>query len=104
MSVTILSNPNILSSTHKPIRVFLVEDYQLARLGLKTYFEQTNTIKVIGESENAEDGLLGIKWEKPDLVLMDLTLPGMSGTKATQMIKQFDPQVKVIILTFQRLY
>lgn len=83
----------------KVIKVFIVEDYKLTRVGLRMALNEFDGIEVIGESEDAEKGLEMIKELKPDVVLMDLGLPGMSGLQATQKAQEIAPESKIIILT-----
>lgn len=81
------------------IKIVLVEDYKLTRIGLRSILNEFQGIDVVGEAENAEDGLKIINELRPDIVLMDLGLPGMNGIEATQRIKSFDENIKIIILT-----
>ena len=83
----------------KEVSVIIVEDYKLTRMGLKSSLEEFEGISVVGESEDAEKGLLLINRLKPDVVLMDLGLPGMNGIEATSRAKQENPDIKIIILT-----
>jgi len=83
----------------KAVSIIIVEDYKLTRMGLKSSLEEFDGISVVGESEDAEKGLLLIQKLKPNVVLMDLGLPGMNGIEATSLIKQENPDVKIIILT-----
>lgn len=83
----------------KTIQIVLIEDYKLTRIGLRSTLNEYDGINIAGESENAEEGLKIIKEIKPDVVLMDLGLPDMNGIEATQQIKAFDENIKVIILT-----
>jgi DNA-binding NarL/FixJ family response regulator len=89
----------MISTKVKPVRVFIVEDYKLTRVGLRSSLNEFEGISVVGESEDGEKGLTIIKEIKPDVVLMDLGLPGINGVEATQQIKTFDENIKVIILT-----
>ena len=87
------------SVLQKEVSVIIVEDYKLTRMGLKSSLEEFDGISVVGESEDAEKGLLLINRLKPDVILMDLGLPGMNGIEATTRIKMENPDLKVIILT-----
>ena len=79
--------------------VVIIEDYKLTRAGLRSALNEYETINVIGEAENAEDGIELIKQINPDAVLMDLGLPGMNGFEAAMKIKELGLKTKVIILT-----
>lgn len=83
----------------KPITIVIIEDYKLTRVGLRSSLNEFDGIEVIGEAEEGEKGLNVIKELKPDVVLMDLGLPGINGIEATQQIQAFDPNIKVVILT-----
>ena len=83
----------------REISVYLVEDYKLTRVGLKAMINEFENISVIGEAEDAYSAIEDIQRLKPDVVLMDLGLPGMNGIEATQKIKELMPATKVVILT-----
>jgi len=83
----------------KTIKVVIIEDYKLTRVGLKMALNEFDYIEIVEEAENAEDGIEIIKEMKPDVVLMDLGLPGMSGLEGTMKIKEIAPDTKIIILT-----
>lgn len=81
------------------VNVVIVEDYKLTRVGLRSTINEFENITVIGEAEDAIEGLKIIEKEKPQVVLMDLGLPEMNGIEATQKVKEISPDTKVIILT-----
>ena len=81
------------------VSVVIVEDYKLTRVGLKSTLNEFQHINVIGEAEDAIAGISIIERLKPDVVLMDLGLPGMNGLEATMKIKEMGLKSKVIILT-----
>lgn len=81
------------------IKIIIVEDYKLTRVGLRSALEDFENISVIAEAEDGLSGLEAVKKYQPDIVLMDLGLPGMNGLEATQKILECMPKTKVIILT-----
>lgn len=81
------------------VRVVIVEDYKLTRIDLRSTLNEFENVTVIGEAEDAVSGLEIIQREKPDVVLMDLGLPGMNGLEATMKVKEVSPDTNVVILT-----
>lgn len=89
----------VSKTQQKEVRVIIIEDYKLTRVGLRYALNEIENINVIAEAQNAESGLELIKQEQPDVVLMDLGLPGINGLEATLKVKGISPETKVIILT-----
>lgn len=83
----------------KVIKVAIIEDFKLTRVGLRCALNENDDLKVVAEAEDAVEGLKLVEKEKPDVILMDLGLPGMNGIEATVKVKEMTPQVKVIALT-----
>jgi two-component system response regulator DevR len=81
------------------IRVVLVDDHSLVRLGLKTLINDTADIEVIGEAGSAPEALQAVERLRPQVVLMDIRLPGEGGLEATRQIVKRFPEVKVVMLT-----
>lgn len=81
------------------VRVAIIEDYKLTRVGLKCALNKIEGIEVVAEAQNAKDGIELFKKLHPDVVLMDLGLPGMNGFEAMDKIKRISPDTKIIILT-----
>lgn len=92
-----------LGGTHSEVpvlvRVALVDDDSLMRAGLRMIIEQTDDIVVVGEAEDGADALNLVRRERPDVVLMDVRMPGMNGIEATQALAESAPNSKVIVLT-----
>jgi DNA-binding NarL/FixJ family response regulator len=81
------------------IRVVLVDDHALLREGTRKLLEGEPDFKVVGEAANGLDGVKVVRAEKPDVVLMDVVMPGLAGLEATRQIKQSNPAVAIIILS-----
>lgn len=81
------------------IRVLVVDDHTLFRQGLVGLLASQPDIEVVGEAGNAREALDATGSASPDVVLMDIAMPGISGLEATQEIKSRWPQVQVLILT-----
>lgn len=81
------------------INILLVEDQKLIRVGLKSLFDGQEEIKVTSEAQNGKESIEKFKLQKPDIVLMDIGLPDISGIEATKRILEYDVNAKVIILT-----
>jgi NarL family two-component system response regulator LiaR len=81
------------------IRVMIVDDHAVVRSGLAAFFAAFPDLELSGEAENGEEALVRCGLLKPDVILMDLIMPGMDGVTATRQIKEKYPDVKVIALT-----
>jgi DNA-binding NarL/FixJ family response regulator len=81
------------------IKLLLVDDHAVLRDGLKTIIESENDIKVIGEAVSGSDALNKVRELAPNIILMDINLPGMNGVEVTRILKQQYPHIKVLILT-----
>lgn len=81
------------------IKVVIVEDFKLTRVGLRCALNANPDIDVVAEAEDANEGLKLIERHKPNVVLMDLGLPGMNGIEAMLKVKESLTDVKIIALT-----
>lgn len=83
----------------KRIRVLLVDDHQIVRQGIRLLLELDEGIEVVGEAATGEEALIRARATSPDIVLMDIRVPGMDGIEATRQLKQAHPDIDVIMLT-----
>jgi DNA-binding NarL/FixJ family response regulator len=81
------------------IKVLIVDDHDLVREGLRSILENNSEIEIIAEAENGEVALKKAGVLKPDLVLMDLSMPVMNGLECTKHIKSKHPEQKVLVLS-----
>jgi DNA-binding NarL/FixJ family response regulator len=81
------------------IRLLLVDDHEMVRAGLRTFSGLQDDMVVAGEAATAEQALALVPQLEPDIVVMDLQLPGMSGIEAVKRLQGAHPQVKVVVLT-----
>ena len=81
------------------IRVILVDDHEMVRLGLKSFFNLQPDVEVIGEAGNGIDGIKLALDLKPDVVVMDLVMPEMSGVEATLKLLKEWKEAKILVLT-----
>jgi DNA-binding NarL/FixJ family response regulator len=84
---------------HSVIRVLIVDDHGLLRAGLRQLLEQTGDIVVVGEAADGEEALAAVDELRPDLVLMDLSMPKLDGSAATRQIHDAHPDVRVLVLS-----
>ena len=81
------------------IKVLLVDDHELVRTGIRRILEESSDIEVIGEASGGDEALKAARKLEPDVVLMDVNMPGMGGIEATRRMVRLLPEVKVIALT-----
>ncbi len=81
------------------IRIFLVDDHALVRTGMRMILSSQTDMDVVGEAENGEDALAQIRRLRPDVVLCDLHLPGISGLEVTERIVKGDYGPRVVIVS-----
>jgi len=81
------------------INVLLVDDHELIRTGIRRLLDDVKGISVTAEAESGEEALKIVRNRLPDVVLMDVTMPGIGGLETTRKLKQFSPDLPVIILT-----
>jgi two-component system, NarL family, response regulator NreC len=82
-----------------PIRILIVDDHEMVRAGMRMLMDSIPDIEVIGEGANGEEALSLAHQLQPDVIIMDVTMPGMNGIEATGRIKQELPQIGILALT-----
>ena len=81
------------------IRVVLADDHTLVRQGIRQFLESDASIEVVGEAAGGEEAIAQVERHRPDMILLDIQMPGMTGVEATREISARFPEVKVLILT-----
>ena len=81
------------------IKVLLVEDHKLMRVGLKSLFEEVNDAEIVSEAQSGKEAIEKYKIVHPDVILMDIGLPDISGIETTKKILELNPKAKIIMLT-----
>jgi NarL family two-component system response regulator LiaR len=82
-----------------PISIILVDDHEVVRRGVRTYLNTIPEFDVIGECSSGEEAIHMVAEHIPDIVLMDLIMPGMDGIETTRQIKKISPRTQVVVLT-----
>ena len=84
---------------HRLIRVLIVDDHALVRMGIRRLLEDLPDMEVVAEAENGEMALAMVKLHQPEVVLLDMKMPGIDGWEVTRRLKKTSPHVKVIAVT-----
>ncbi|MCF7875795.1 response regulator transcription factor [Candidatus Bipolaricaulota bacterium] len=79
--------------------VILAEDHAIVRKGLRSLLKEEEGIKIEGEAENGREALELVEKYRPEIVIMDITMPGLNGIEATKLINERYPETKVLVLT-----
>ena len=82
-----------------PIQVLLVDDHAVVRMGFKMLLESASDIKVVAEAESGEQAVKMYQEHKPDVVVMDITMPGIGGLEATDRIMAKDSTARILVLS-----
>jgi len=83
----------------KNTKILIVDDHEVVRDGLRNILTSLDNLSIAGEAGNGEDAVKMYATLKPDLVIMDISMPGMNGIEATRVIKEKDPDARILILT-----
>lgn len=81
------------------IRIVVADDHAIVRKGLVQILSDTEHLRVVGEAENAVDAMRVVRQENPDVLLLDVAMPGKSGIEALKPLKQEFPRLKILVLS-----
>jgi NarL family two-component system response regulator LiaR len=81
------------------ITIIIVDDHKVVRQGVRAFMDTQPDIKVVGESGRGEEAVRLVSENAPDVVIVDLVMPGMDGVEVTRQVKQASPRTQVIVLT-----
>ncbi|HTY37018.1 MAG TPA: response regulator transcription factor [Bacteroidota bacterium] len=84
---------------HQKIRLLLVDDHPIVREGIKSGLAKKNNITIVGEAASGEEAIIKAKKLAPDVILMDINMPGMSGLEASRRLRKIVPMSKILALT-----
>jgi len=81
------------------LKTIIVDDHKIFRTGLKLLLSRIKIVEIIGEACDASELFLFVEKQRPDLVFMDLNLPGMSGIEATEKLIKLFPDIKIVVIS-----
>lgn len=81
------------------IRVLVVDDHRLVRAGIRRILDEASHVHVVAEADSGEAALQQVREHRPQVVLMDVNMPGMGGLEATRKLLRIDPELKIVALT-----
>lgn len=82
-----------------PVRLFLVDDHAIVRAGVRSLLSAHDQLLVVGEAESGEEALIRVPAAKPDVVLLDLSLPGMNGIATARALREALPGLRLVALS-----
>jgi NarL family two-component system response regulator LiaR len=83
----------------EPITIFIVDDHAVVRQGVRAWLRMHADLRLVGEAESGEEALPQVAELVPDVVLVDLVLPGINGVETTRQIKRISPRTQIVVLT-----
>ena len=102
MPETFMEYDTISDIKREKIRIFIAEDHAILRDGLRAILSDYAEFDVVGEAADGIEAIRGCAQHKPDLLLLDLSMPRMNGTEAIRDIKCQNPHIKILVLTLHR--
>ena len=86
-----------------PARILLVDDHESVRRGVRTLFANNGSFEVCGEAQNGMDGVRMVRELFPDVVILDLTLPGMNGFETAAKMRDIAPSIRIIFFSVHEI-
>lgn len=83
----------------KPVRIVLADDHEIVRAGMKAMLDASHGIEVVGEARNGEEAIAQARHLRPDVVVMDVSMPVLDGAGATVRLRRELPEIRVLVLT-----
>ena len=81
------------------IKIILADDHRIFRDGIKSLLSETNFIEIIAEASSGDELMEILKTQKPEIITLDITMPGMSGIEVCQKVSQQFPEIRILILS-----
>jgi two-component system response regulator NreC len=88
-----------MSTDHEPIRIMLVDDHAVLRSGLRLLLEREDDLEPVGEAGTAEDAIRALPRLRPDVVVLDIQMPGMGGLEGAAIIRERAPDARILFLS-----
>ncbi len=82
-----------------PIRVLIVDDHEIVRIGLCSVLEKEDDFEIVGQAKDGFEAVALVRQVTPDVVVLDVSMPGMNGTEAARLIKSEAPVVKIVVVS-----
>jgi len=94
-----MTEPTEESARNRPVRILIADDHALMREGVRTILSNNPEWEICGEAEDGQEAVEKVRNLKPDLVILDISMPILSGIAAAHLIREMAPATKIIMLT-----
>jgi DNA-binding NarL/FixJ family response regulator len=86
-----------------PARLLIVDDHEVVRMGVRTLFANNDSVEVCGEAQNGMEAIRMVPELSPDVVILDLSMPGMNGFETASKIRQIAPSIRIVIFSVHEI-